>query len=330
MQNLLLCAFVRAAMKHSEQRQRSDDYDQQHDDRLVKAAYDFNLKFAAQFTTGSAGSSSDAPPPAAALPPAALPPAALPPAALPPSAEPPAAEEEVQAEEDVYEVDAILEEKVSAGKKQDGFRKGANLLYVRWVGWADPTWELASNVGKAAIDEFEERKRSGVPPPPPPQRNTSRILLPVRKAELRSQLEGRGARVGGEGARACGMGNTDLEAAERDVPPLCPPRKPWGQRRALLRRRRWSRLGLATGRVKCDDVLRVGLRVVVRDEGCRRFGQVGRAVVQCHGLCQPHGRLRNVGAPLGVLPRQDSAQKHLIAAAARRVRDRIPGNRFCE
>ena len=31
------------AQKHSEARQASDDYDQQADDRLVKAAYDFNI-----------------------------------------------------------------------------------------------------------------------------------------------------------------------------------------------------------------------------------------------------------------------------------------------
>jgi hypothetical protein len=33
------------AQKHSEARQASDDYDQQADDRLVKAAYDFNIQF---------------------------------------------------------------------------------------------------------------------------------------------------------------------------------------------------------------------------------------------------------------------------------------------
>ena len=37
------------AMKHSEARQASADYDQESDDRLVKAAYDFNLNFAASF-----------------------------------------------------------------------------------------------------------------------------------------------------------------------------------------------------------------------------------------------------------------------------------------
>ena len=172
------------AMKHSEQLQASDDYDQQHgirpspapqahsrkvkrltqtlratDDRLVKAAYEFNLKFAAGFSASAAGSSSDAPPPAAV------------------DAQPAAADgenAEAEDEEDVYEVEAILEEKVSAGKKQDGFRKGSKLFFVRWVGYSDPTWELASNVGKAAVDEYEERKRSGAPPPPPPppQRNT--------------------------------------------------------------------------------------------------------------------------------------------------------------
>ena len=52
------------AQKHSEARQASDDYDQQADDRLVKAAYDFNIQFASSFTVESAalgaGSSSAA------------------------------------------------------------------------------------------------------------------------------------------------------------------------------------------------------------------------------------------------------------------------------
>ena len=58
------------AQKHSLDRQGSSDYDQEADDRLVKAAYDFNLNFAAQFAPnivpaqaqeGAAGSSSNAP-----------------------------------------------------------------------------------------------------------------------------------------------------------------------------------------------------------------------------------------------------------------------------
>ncbi len=36
-------------MKHAEQRQAGSEYDKQADDRLVKAAYDFNLSFAASF-----------------------------------------------------------------------------------------------------------------------------------------------------------------------------------------------------------------------------------------------------------------------------------------
>jgi hypothetical protein len=50
-------------MKHSEARQAGAEYDQEADDRLVKAAYDFNLSFASQFETeaappaGAAGSS---------------------------------------------------------------------------------------------------------------------------------------------------------------------------------------------------------------------------------------------------------------------------------
>ena len=49
------------AMKHSEARQASADYDQEADDRLVKAAYSFNLNFASQYgipVTSGAGSSS--------------------------------------------------------------------------------------------------------------------------------------------------------------------------------------------------------------------------------------------------------------------------------
>eukprot|EP00966_Prymnesium_polylepis_P207781 4813154-Prymnesium_polylepis.1 len=40
-------------MKHSEQRQGSADYDQESDDRLVKAAYEFNLTYASGFAVGS-------------------------------------------------------------------------------------------------------------------------------------------------------------------------------------------------------------------------------------------------------------------------------------
>ena len=58
-------------MKHSEARQASSDYDQESDDRLVKAAYEFNLTFAAGFAAaevapavaGGEGASSSVPPP---------------------------------------------------------------------------------------------------------------------------------------------------------------------------------------------------------------------------------------------------------------------------
>ena len=68
------------AQKHSEVRQASDDYDQQADDRLVKAAFDFNIEFATQFTVeplvdfgGEAGSSSVAHAPAPLPAPLAVP-----------------------------------------------------------------------------------------------------------------------------------------------------------------------------------------------------------------------------------------------------------------
>ena len=56
-------------MKHSEARQGSADYDQESDDRLVKAAYDFNLAYASGFaadagsSSGEGSSSSPAPHP---------------------------------------------------------------------------------------------------------------------------------------------------------------------------------------------------------------------------------------------------------------------------
>jgi hypothetical protein len=79
------------AQKHSEARKASEDYDQEADDRLVKAAYEFNIQFASTFTaesvvsTGGEGSSSfdNVPAAAAPLPEAAAPLAAAPPA--PPS-----------------------------------------------------------------------------------------------------------------------------------------------------------------------------------------------------------------------------------------------------
>eukprot|EP00966_Prymnesium_polylepis_P023529 541695-Prymnesium_polylepis.1 len=46
-------------MKHSEQRQGSSDYDQESDDRLVKAAYEFNLQFATGFAADAGGSSGE-------------------------------------------------------------------------------------------------------------------------------------------------------------------------------------------------------------------------------------------------------------------------------
>ena len=69
------------AMKHSEARQASSDYDQESDDRLVKAAYEFNLTFAAGFAAaevapavaGGEGASSSVPP-TPPLPPPPLPP----------------------------------------------------------------------------------------------------------------------------------------------------------------------------------------------------------------------------------------------------------------
>eukprot|EP00966_Prymnesium_polylepis_P269178 6218314-Prymnesium_polylepis.1 len=55
-------------MKHSERRQGSADYDQESDDRLVKAAYEFNLTYASGFAAEAGGSSGGGSSSAAPLP----------------------------------------------------------------------------------------------------------------------------------------------------------------------------------------------------------------------------------------------------------------------
>ena len=81
------------AQKHSDARQASDDYDQQADDRLVKAAYDFNIHYASQFSTsstaasGEGSSSADSTSPVAAAEPSPSAPHVAPP--VPPPLPPP-------------------------------------------------------------------------------------------------------------------------------------------------------------------------------------------------------------------------------------------------
>jgi hypothetical protein len=65
------------AMKHSEARQASGDYDQEADDRLVRAAYDFNLAFAANYVADASGAAAGSSSAAAVDPPPAPPPQPL-------------------------------------------------------------------------------------------------------------------------------------------------------------------------------------------------------------------------------------------------------------
>jgi hypothetical protein len=64
------------AMKHSEARQASSDYDAESDDRLVKAAFDFNISFASQYVADASGAAASSSSAAASAP---LPPPPLPP-----------------------------------------------------------------------------------------------------------------------------------------------------------------------------------------------------------------------------------------------------------
>jgi hypothetical protein len=51
----------------------------------------------------------------------------------------------------------ILSRKISAGMKEDGFRKGTEIYHISWPGYSAATasWEPRSNVGLALIEEWE-------------------------------------------------------------------------------------------------------------------------------------------------------------------------------
>ena len=60
-------------------------------------------------------------------------------------------------EDEEFEVEAIVGTKVSAGKKEDGFRKGVTLYRVVWKDYsaAATTWEPAENIHDEILAEYE-------------------------------------------------------------------------------------------------------------------------------------------------------------------------------
>ncbi|CZT04658.1 uncharacterized protein RAG0_11048 [Rhynchosporium agropyri] len=68
-------------------------------------------------------------------------------------------EEEEDLGEDVYEVDAILDERqYSVGKKN---KQVVTYYLIKWVGNWPLSWEPAENVGSEAIDDYESKKKMG-------------------------------------------------------------------------------------------------------------------------------------------------------------------------
>ena len=63
-------------------------------------------------------------------------------------------------EDDVYEVEVLLDRKLSRGKRQDGTRKGTWMYLVKWKGWEGhehaQTWEDAKNVDNSLIAAYED------------------------------------------------------------------------------------------------------------------------------------------------------------------------------
>ena len=65
---------------------------------------------------------------------------------------------------DVYEVEVLLDRKLSRGKRQDGKRKGTWMYLVKWKGWEGheqaQTWEDAKDIDNSLITAYEEEHGS--------------------------------------------------------------------------------------------------------------------------------------------------------------------------
>ena len=105
-------------------------------------------------------------------------------------------------EDDVYEVEVLLDRKLSRGKRQDGTRKGTWMYLVKWKGWEGhehaQTWEDAKNVDNSLIaayeddhgsahesDELEEPCR---PPGPAAAKDSKRPAAPAKRKRQPARL----------------------------------------------------------------------------------------------------------------------------------------------
>jgi hypothetical protein len=67
-------------------------------------------------------------------------------------------------QDNVYEVEVLLDRKLSRGKRQDGTRKGTWMYLVKWKGWEGhehaQTWEDAKDVDNSLIAAYEDEHGS--------------------------------------------------------------------------------------------------------------------------------------------------------------------------
>ena len=57
--------------------------------------------------------------------------------------------------EETFQVERLLNKKISRGVKEDHFGKGTVLYEVQWEGHAETTWEPVANLEESLVVDFE-------------------------------------------------------------------------------------------------------------------------------------------------------------------------------
>ena len=103
---------------------------------------------------------------------------------------------------DVYEVEVLLDRKLSRGKRQDGKRKGTWMYLVKWKGWEGheqaQTWEDAKDIDNSLITAYEEEHGSAHesdeleepcrPPGPAAAKDSKRPAAPAKRKRQPARL----------------------------------------------------------------------------------------------------------------------------------------------
>ena len=104
---------------------------------------------------------------------------------------------------DVYEVEVLLDRKLSRGKRQDGKRKGTWMYLVKWKGWEGheqaQTWEDAKDIDNSLITAYEDTHGSAHesdeleepcrPPGPAASKDSKRPAAPAKGKRQPARLK---------------------------------------------------------------------------------------------------------------------------------------------